>query len=72
MENNRATVQELSKAVIKLQQEVSDLRKEISDQKFTEEDLEFNVRTKGAWNQIDKGDCITQSREEFLKIMKIS
>ena len=72
MKNNQVTVQELSKAVTKLQQEVSDLRKQILDQRLSEENIEFNIRTKEAWDQIDKGDCVTQSREEFLKTMKLS
>jgi hypothetical protein len=37
---------------------------------FMEEDLEFAKRTEEAWQQIDNGNCISYSKEAFLKKLK--
>ncbi|MFA5020143.1 MAG: AbrB/MazE/SpoVT family DNA-binding domain-containing protein [Candidatus Pacearchaeota archaeon] len=34
------------------------------------EDLEFAKRTEEAWQQIDNGNCISYSKEAFLKKLK--
>lgn len=34
------------------------------------EDLEFAKRTEKAWQQIDNGNCISYSKEAFLKKLK--
>jgi prefoldin subunit 5 len=66
------TIQELNERVNILQEEVAELKDQLSEQNPSEEDIEFNNKTKAAWGQIDNGDSVTQSKEEFLQSMKLS
>ena len=34
------------------------------------EDLEFAKRTEEAWQQIDNGNCVSYSKEAFLKKLR--
>ena len=72
MESEQITIQELNKKVNILQEEVAELKDQLSGKELSEEDIEFNNKTKEAWGQIDSGECVVQSREEFLQSMKLS
>ena len=40
------------------------------EKEMKQEDLEFARRTEEAWKEIDRGESITQSADDFLKDLK--
>lgn len=55
------SMKELSKEIISLKKQMEELKESFS------EDIKFAVRTELAWQEVDRGEVNSYSKDEFLK-----
>ena len=61
MEEKQMNLAEMNREIVAMKKQMEQMRKAI------EEDLEFAIRTELAWQNHDRGDFTSYSKDEFLK-----